>query len=93
VARGSILKRPSGNYAIRYFDQSGERHYETIGPNRRDAEHALTTRLHQLQTGTWALPGSAETGFVGFRFSISRGSSTLPSAVDGFVLGRRYAVE
>ena len=60
MARGSIVKRPSGSYAIRYWDQTGQRHYETIGNSRRDAERALATRLHELHTGSWR-PPSQET--------------------------------
>ena len=60
MARGSIVKRTSGSYAIRYWDQHGGRHYETIGQSRRDAERALTQRLHELQTGSWR-PPSQET--------------------------------
>jgi integrase len=60
MARGSIVKRKSGSYAIRYWDENGRRHYETIGASRRDAERALTTRLAELQTGAWR-PPSQET--------------------------------
>jgi integrase len=60
MARGSIIKRKSGSYAIRYWDTSGARHYETIGRSRRDAESALTARLAEMQTGAWR-PPSQET--------------------------------
>src|SRR6266480_122492 len=53
MARGQVLKRPSGSYAIRYFDPAGRRHYETAGRNRRDAEALLAHRLHQQQTRPW----------------------------------------
>jgi hypothetical protein len=46
VARGSIVKRPSGNYAIRYWDHNGRRYYEAIGPIRKDADAALTQSPH-----------------------------------------------
>ena len=60
MARGSIVKRKSGSYAIRYWDQDGGRHYETIGADRREAERALTARLADMQTGAWR-PPSQET--------------------------------
>jgi integrase len=60
MARGSIVKRKSGSYGIRYWDETGRRHYETIGASRREAERALTSRLAELQTGSWR-PPSQET--------------------------------
>lgn len=56
MARGSIVKRASGSYAIRYWDNTGRRHYETAGRSRKDAEHALTARLNAINTGTWRQP-------------------------------------
>jgi integrase len=56
MARGQVLKRKSGAYAIRYFDAAGRRHYETIGPDRRQAERALSARLRDLDTGRWREP-------------------------------------
>jgi integrase len=59
MARGSIVKRPSGNYAIVYY-VDGKQKWETIGPSRRDAERALTARKREVDTGTWREP-SGET--------------------------------
>ena len=50
MARGSIIKRSSGAYAIRYWDLTGRRHYETIGSSRRDAARALASRLYAATT-------------------------------------------
>jgi integrase len=58
MARGQIIKRASGSYAIRYFDQAGGRHYETIGRDRREAERALSQRMRELDTGTWTEPST-----------------------------------
>jgi integrase len=60
MGRGQILKRPSGSYAIRYFDPAGRRHYETAGQSRRDAEALLAHRLHQHHSQPWQ-PASRET--------------------------------
>jgi integrase len=57
MARGSIVKRPSGNYAIVYY-VDGKQKWETIGPSRREAERALTTRKREVDTGTWREPSS-----------------------------------
>ena len=57
MARGSIIKRPSGNYAIVYY-VDGKQRWETIGPSRRDAERALTARKREVDTGTWREPSS-----------------------------------
>jgi integrase len=56
MARGQILKRASGSYALRYFDRNGKRHYETIGRDRRQAERALNQRMRELDTGAWHEP-------------------------------------
>src|ERR1700749_5022977 len=56
MARGSIVKRPSGNYAIVYY-VDGKQKWETIGSSRREAERALTARKREVDTGTWREPG------------------------------------
>ena len=57
MARGSIIKRSSGNYAIVYY-VDGKQRWETIGPSRREAERALTARKREVDTGTWREPSS-----------------------------------
>jgi integrase len=57
MARGSIVRRPSGNYAIVYY-VGGKQKWETIGPSRREAERALTARKREVDTGTWREPSS-----------------------------------
>jgi integrase len=57
MARGSIVKRPSGNYAIVYY-AGGKQKWETIGPSRREAERALTARKREDDTGSWREPST-----------------------------------
>lgn len=57
MARGSIVKRSSGNYAIVYY-VDGKQRWETIGPSRREAERALTARKREVDTGAWREPSS-----------------------------------
>lgn len=57
MARGSIVKRSSGNYAIVYY-VDGKQRWETIGSSRRDAERALTARKREVDTGTWREPSA-----------------------------------
>jgi integrase len=57
MARGSIVKRASGNYAIVYY-VGGKQRWETIGPSRREAERALTVRKREVDMGTWREPSS-----------------------------------
>jgi hypothetical protein len=57
MARGSIVKRRSGNYAIVYY-VDGKQRWETIGPSRREAERALTARKREVDTGAWREPSS-----------------------------------
>ncbi len=57
MARGSIVKRPSGNYAIVYY-VDGKQKWATISPSRREAERALTARKREVDTGAWREPSS-----------------------------------
>ena len=57
MARGSVVKRQSGNYAIVYY-VDGKQKWETIGPSRREAERALTARKREVDTGSWREPSS-----------------------------------
>jgi integrase len=57
MARGSIVKRGSGNYTIVYY-VDGRQRWETIGASRREAERALTARKREVDTGTWREPSS-----------------------------------
>jgi hypothetical protein len=57
MARGSIVKRQSGDYAIVYY-VGGKQKWETIGPSRRKAERALTARKREVDTGAWPEPSS-----------------------------------
>src|SRR6266581_3611837 len=80
MARGSIVKRRSGNYAIVYY-VDGKQKWETIGPSRREAERALTARKREVDTGTWREP-SSETlaSYAGRRrHSSSTGSACTPT--------------
>src|SRR3954471_16140064 len=57
MARGSVVKRSSGNYSIVYY-VDGKQKWETIGPSRREAERALTARKREVDTGSWREPSS-----------------------------------
>src|SRR5262249_30655389 len=57
MARGPIVRRRSGNYAIVY-DVGGKQKWETVGPSRREAERALTARTSEVDTGSWREPTS-----------------------------------
>jgi len=57
MARGSIVTRPSGNYAIVYY-VDGKQRWETIGPSRREAERALTARKREVDIGAWREPSN-----------------------------------
>ena len=60
MARGSIVKRKSGNYAIVYC-VDGKQKWETVGPSRREAERALTARKREVDTGAWREPVERDT--------------------------------
>ncbi len=83
MARGQILKRKSGSYAIRYFDPDGRRHYETIGADRRQAERALNARLHDLDTGAWREPSRETLSDYASRWLARHDPSRTPTGREG----------
>lgn len=54
MARGSIRKRESGNYAILYYDNDGKRHWKTLkGANKKDAERVLNEITYKAYRGEY----------------------------------------
>src|SRR5436305_12016058 len=83
MARGQVIKRPSGSYAIRYFDPAGRRHYETIGGDRRQAERALSARLRDLDTGNWREPSRETLSDYAHRWLARRDPARTPDSREG----------
>ena len=52
MARGSIIKRPSGNYAIVYH-VDGKQKWKTIGPSKKVAERALRDIMSRIDRGEY----------------------------------------
>jgi integrase len=50
MQRGQIWKKPSGEWAIRYYDAAGRRHQETIG-RKADAVEKLEDELRRARMG------------------------------------------
>lgn len=55
MARGSIFKR-NDKYVIIYRDQSGKRHWKTIGTNKKEAEKALAAGMREIHREEHSLP-------------------------------------
>ena len=99
MARGSIIKRSSGNYAIVYY-VDGKQRWETIGPSRRETERALTARKREVDTGTWREPSSETLASYAERWlahrdpaRVSGGRARLsPSTFDGYRTNLRVHV-
>jgi integrase len=101
MARGSIVKRPSGNYAIVHY-VNGKQKWETIGPSRREAERALTARKREVDTGTWREPSSETLAAYAERWLERRNPARVggtgrtrlaPSTFEGYRLNlRRHVV-
>jgi Phage integrase, N-terminal SAM-like domain len=100
MARGSIVKRPSGNYAIVYY-VDGKQKWETIGPSRREAERALTARKREVDTGTWREPSSETLASYAERWLAHRDPARVggggrtrlsPSTFEGYRLNLRRHV-
>jgi integrase len=64
MARGSIIRRErkggSATYAIKYRDSTGRQVMTSIGPDRREAERALTAALSERDRGIPARRASRE---------------------------------
>src|SRR5919106_4492568 len=93
MARGSIVKRSSGNYAIVYY-VGGKQRWETIGSSRREAERALTARKREVDTGTWREPSGETLASYAERWLAHRDPARVggrgrarapPAALDGFL--------
>ena len=100
MARGSIVKRSSGNYAIVYYI-GGKQKWETIGPSRREAERALTARKREVDTGTWREPSSETLASYAERWLSRRDPARVggggrtrlsPSTFEGYRLNLRRHV-
>jgi integrase len=100
MARGSIVKRSSGNYAIVYY-VGGKQKWETIGPSRREAERALTARKREVDTGTWREPSSETLASYAERWLAHRDPARVggggrtrlsPSTFEGYRLNVRRHV-
>lgn len=100
MARGSIVKRSSGNYAIVYY-VGGKQRWETIGPSRREAERALTARKREVDTGTWREPSSETLASYAERWLAHRDPARVggggrtrlsPSTFEGYRLSLRRHV-
>jgi hypothetical protein len=100
MARGSIVKRQSGNYAIVYY-VGGKQKWETIGPSRREAERALTARKREVDTGTWREPSSETLASYAERWLAHRDRARVggggrtrvsPSTFEGYRLNLRRHV-
>jgi integrase len=100
MARGSIVKRKSGNYAIVYY-VSGRQKWETIGPSRREAERALTARKREVDTGAWREPSSETLASYAERWLSHRDPTRVggggrtrlsPSTFEGYRLNLRRHV-
>ena len=100
MARGSIVKRPSGNFAIVYY-VGGKQKWETIGPSRREAERALTARKREVDTGTWREPSSETLASYAERWLAHRDPARVggggrtrlsPSTFEGYRLNLRRHV-
>src|SRR6266545_3763127 len=100
VARGSVVKRQSGNYAIVYY-VDGKQRWETIGPSRREAERALTARKREVDTGTWREPSNETLASYAERWLAHRDPARVsggvrtrlsPSTFEGYRLNLRRHV-
>lgn len=63
MARGAVVKRPSGYYAIVYR-VDGKQVWKNISPNKKDAEKALNQVISDLDNGAYR--EREETGFSTF---------------------------
>lgn len=53
MARGSIVKRKSGNWAIVYPLPDGRQKWETVGRRKKEAERVLNERMRDIHRGQY----------------------------------------
>ncbi|KKM06908.1 hypothetical protein LCGC14_1739300 [marine sediment metagenome] len=63
MARGAVVKRKSGNYAI-VFWVDGKQKWKTLGPNKKEAEKALNEAMSRVHDGCYS--EDKEIGFSEF---------------------------
>ena len=49
-----VVKR-GHNYCVRYYGPDGRQRWETVGPNRREAETVLHQRLYEVRSGRFPI--------------------------------------
>ena len=59
VTLGAIRKRGK-HYAIRYYDATGKRRWETVGPNLQEARQVLADRMWERRNGKFRLSRPGE---------------------------------
>ncbi len=50
----SVVRR-GGKWCVRYYDPDGRQRWETIGPNRKEAETVLHQRLYEVRSGKYPI--------------------------------------
>lgn len=63
MGRGGIRRRGE-NYQIHYYDSTGKRHFETIGPKKKEAEEKLEDRLQEIRNKKFNLQKSDVKGVL-----------------------------
>jgi len=62
----SVVRR-GGKWCVRYYGPDGRQRWETIGPNRKEAETVLHQRLYEVRSGKFPiLRRHQRVTFVGF---------------------------
>ena len=49
-----VVQRGS-NWAIRYYGPDGRQRWETIGPNKKEAETVLAQRIYEVRSGKFPI--------------------------------------
>jgi integrase len=79
----ACVRKRRGKYVLDFYDQSGERHWETVGTNKKEADELLAQRLIDIGKGRYITPKDRKIAFKEFaeKWLEGRGGKIRPSTI------------
>jgi integrase len=79
----ACVRKRRGKYVLDFYDQHGERHWETVGTNKKEAEERLAERLLEVGKARYITPKDRKVSFKEFaeKWLASRGGNIRPSTI------------
>jgi len=79
----ACIRKRRGKYVLDFYDQYGERHWETVGTSKKEAEERLAQRLIEIGKGRYVTPQDRKITFKEFaeKWLDTRGGKIRPSTI------------